>query len=137
MKTRLYSLAALTLATLAAMPASAQDMTTADINHDGMITRAEFAAARLATFNRLDRNGDGVISQADIGRIARFRPSAGQALQRLIATADANHDGQVTRDEMGNAPMPVFDRADINHDGVIDRNEMAGFRATLAQLRGQ
>lgn len=137
MNNRFYAFAAFPLSIMAATMAMAQDITSADVNRDGRITRAEFASARLANFNRLDRNGDGVVSQADIGRIARVRPRAGQALQQLVAAADANHNGQVTRDEMAKAPIPVFDRADINHDGVIDRNEMAGFRTTLAQMRGQ
>ncbi|MBN8815225.1 MAG: EF-hand domain-containing protein [Sphingomonas sp.] len=124
-------------AVMLAAPALAQDVMAADANHDGKITRAEFAAARLANFNRLDRNGDGVVSQADTPTIARLRPQIQASFQQFIAMADLNHDGQVTRDELANAPMPVFDRADVNHDGVIDASEMPAFRAALAQMRGQ
>ncbi|MDX5985458.1 EF-hand domain-containing protein [Sphingomonas echinoides] len=120
-----------------ATAAAAQDVDRIDTNHDGQITRAEFAAARMANFARFDRNGDGVVSAADIPAIARFRPSIQKTFQNFIANADANGDGVVTRAELANAPMPVFDRADANHDGVIDRSEMATLRAGLAQMRNQ
>lgn len=122
---------------VAAAPAAAQDITRADANHDGRITRAEFLAARNASFAQFDRNGDGVISQADIGRFARFRPDLAARFTDLIANADANHDGQVTRDELAVAPAPVFDRADANHDGVIEPNEIAVLRAAMTGLRGR
>ena len=68
-----------------------------DADGDGRVTRAEFAAAHAgrdpahvaATFDRFDRNHDGVITRAewDAGEAARF--------QRI----DANGDGVVTREE--------------------------------------
>lgn len=136
MKT-LLSLTLLTAIVVTATPVAAQDVTAADTNRDGRITRAEFAAARLANFARFDRNHDGVVSPADLGRIARFRPQAAEALRLFIAGADINHDGQVTRAELAKAPMPVFDRADANHDGVVDGAETAALRADVAQMRGR
>ncbi|MFA6124094.1 MAG: dockerin type I domain-containing protein [Sphingomonas sp.] len=131
------SLIALAGVLLLATAAVAQDVTQIDGNHDGQITRAEFAAARMANFARLDRNGDGVVSTADIPAIARFKPGIQKTFQSFIANADASGDGMVTRVELATAPMPVFDRADANHDGVIERTEMATLRAGLAQMRNQ
>ena len=136
MKTLLSS-TLLTITVAMAMPAAAQDVTAADVNRDGKITRAEFAASRSANFARFDRNADGVVSLADLGRIARFRPQAADALQGFIAAADINHDGRVTRAEFAMAPTPVFDRADTNHDGVIDLAETATLRAEVARMRGR
>ena len=136
MKT-LSSLALLAAASVVVTPAAAQDVMAADLNHDGKITRAEFTASRLANFARFDRNADGVVSQADLGRIARFRPQAGATLQQFIAAADIDHDGQVTRDELARAPTPVFDRADANRDSVVDGAETAALRANFAQMRGR
>lgn len=120
-----------------ATPVLAQDPTAADTNHDGKITREELIAARLANFARFDRNGDGVVSASDVPPIARFRPQIQTSFQQFITTADLNHDGKVTQDELAKAPMPVFNRGDTNHDGVIDAGEMAGFRAALAKMKGQ
>ncbi|WP_375248517.1 EF-hand domain-containing protein [Sphingomonas sp.] len=132
---RTLTLSAIAASLVAATPAAAQDMSAADANRDGRITRAEFGAARMANFSRMDRNRDGVLSQVDADRIARFRSRASFALRQVITTADANRDGVVTRAELSAAPMPAFDRADGNHDGVVDRNEMAALRAAFAEMR--
>lgn len=107
----------------------------ADTDHDGRISRAEFAAARDRQFDRLDRNHDGVVSRDDFSRLMRFRPEAGARLDRWIAAADANHDGKVTRAELHAAPMRMFDLADTNHDGFVDQAELAAFRDRIKTLK--
>lgn len=107
----------------------------ADSNHDGKVTHAEFVAARLARFDRMDRNGDGIISRDDFARLIAFRSKAGPMVDAMIAEADANHDGKVTRAEMAAAPTSISDRTDANHDDVIDQAESAAFAAhTRAQF---
>lgn len=127
---------------IAASPASAQRgsvdrFAEADSNGDGVVTRAEFQASRLERFERMDRNGDGAISRDDFGRLMRFRPQAGQRLDELLAEADTNHDGRVTRSELQQAPTPLFDRADTNGDGRIDAEEQAAARERMDELRQQ
>jgi len=107
----------------------------ADANHDGVITREEYRVSRAARFDRMDRNNDGVVSRADFSRILRFRPEAGQRLDQMLAQADSNHDGRITRAEMNAAPMPIFDRIDANHDGRVTRAELADAKARLDQAR--
>ena len=109
----------------------------ADANGDGVITRAEFLAARNARFAKMDRNGDGVVARDDFGRILKFRPQAGERLDMLIRQADRNGDGRVTRDELANAPTPIFDRADANSDGRIDKAELAAAKSQLEALKAQ
>jgi Ca2+-binding EF-hand superfamily protein len=105
----------------------------ADVNHDGLITRDEFVTARAATFDKLDRNHDGVWTADDYAMLKRFRPQAADKLDALLAAADADHDGRVTRNEFNAAPTRLFDRVDTNHDGVIDRAELAAFRSSGEQ----
>lgn len=100
----------------------------ADANHDDLITLAEFKAARARQFDRFDRNGDGSISQADVGRIALFRPEIGQRLDMLIQAADANNDRRVTKAEFAASPAPLFERADVNRDDVVDKTELEALR---------
>jgi len=107
----------------------------ADTNHDGRISRAEFAAARVARFAQLDRNGDGVVSAADFPRAARL-PAAKAKIDAMVASADANRDGLVSRAEMANAPTTVFDMADTNHDGYVDQAELAALRAKAQTMAG-
>ncbi|WCM27410.1 EF-hand domain-containing protein [Sphingomonas sp. QA11] len=109
----------------------------ADVNADGVITRAEFQQARAARFDKADRNRDGAVGRDDFKRLARLRPGAVERLNALISEADVNGDGRVTRDEMANAPMPMFDRADTNQDGRIDQAEIAAFKAKAAEFRQQ
>ena len=56
----------------------------ADADHDGKVTRQEFTDTRAALFARLDRNGDGVVDDADGGERAN-RPQAGQRAPRRPA----------------------------------------------------
>jgi Ca2+-binding EF-hand superfamily protein len=102
----------------------------ADADHDGRISRAEFTTARNARFAKLDRNGDGVITQADFPR-ASAMPAMKAQLDKLIADADADRDGRVTRAEFTQAPITLFDLADSNHDGFVDQAELAAFRTRM------
>lgn len=136
---------ALVALSIAASPAAAQmggrdpmaAFDDADTNHDGVVTKAEFKAARSARFARMDRNGDGAISRDDFGRLIQFRPQIGQRIDAMLAEADANHDGRVTQAELDAAPTKVFDLADTNGDGVVDKAELAAARAKMEQMRQQ
>ena len=107
----------------------------ADVNGDGIVTKAEFLAGRNARFDKMDRNGDGVVSRDDFGRILKFRPQAGQKLDAFIAQADSNHDGKVSRAELAAAPTPIFGLTDANRDGKVDKDEMAAARDRLKAMK--
>jgi len=42
---------------------------------------------------------------------------------RMFESADANHDGKVSLQEMTNAALQHFDMADANHDGKLTPDE--------------
>ncbi len=102
-------------------------LTEADKDGNGKVTFEEVQAIApgmtQTRFNRLDRNGDGVLTKADApetpGRPGR-RP--GQQA-RLLHRADANGDLKVTYDEIvalqPGFPKQAFDRLDTNNDGGI------------------
>ena len=108
---------------------------TADTNGDGAVSRAEYAATRMARFDRLDRNGDGAISRDDFGRLIRLAPRLGRRIDMLLANADSNYDGRVSRAEYAAMPMPLFDKLDGNRDGRIDAQELAAARAHAEEIR--
>lgn len=99
----------------------------ADINNDGVITRAEVEARRADIFGRLDRSGDGVARSSDAPRMARQRYN--QALDQLLAGFDANGDGELSRDEFVTGPTPGFDRADANENDQLDPDELVAVEA--------
>ncbi|BFI95556.1 MAG: hypothetical protein RSP_10660 [Rhodanobacter sp.] len=124
----LLSLAAALPALAQQSPLSPDEMfAEADANHDGVVTLAEFQAARSARFDHLDRNGDGYIGMGDIPALLRSRPKAEQRMKALIRLADTDHDGRVSRAEFIAAGNRAFALADRNHDGVVDKNEFEQF----------
>ncbi|QCB43671.1 hypothetical protein E5673_16720 [Sphingomonas sp. PAMC26645] len=108
---------------------------TADTNGDAVVTRAEFIAARDASFNRIDRNGDGSISDADFTRIARFKPDVAKSLQDSLKGADANGDGRITREELHAAPARAFDLADEDKNGSVSQAERATVKSAVEARR--
>ena len=115
------------------VPAMAQMMgdpiaalTQADTNKDGKISKAEYIATRGSHFAEMDRNKDGVLSKDDwAGEDER----GGRRMERMIAQADFDKDGKVTREEFDKSPAPLFDRLDTNKDGFVDKDEIATARA--------
>jgi Ca2+-binding EF-hand superfamily protein len=83
-------------------------------------------------FARFDRNGDGVLSQADRPSRAPNGPAADRpnraAIVQRILRADANGDKKVTYEEVTakkpGLPRQVFDRLDRNGDGVLSRDDI-------------
>jgi hypothetical protein len=71
-----------------------------------------------------------------IGAAPASPPAGGPAYGRMrhggpLARLDANHDGQVTKDELLAAQqrqLRFFELADANHDGVVTRDEMRALR---------
>jgi EF hand len=126
----------------------------ADANRDGVITRDEVRASRTAAFTRLDTNRDGFLVQTEMhaGR-SQMENGPGRAGQPmgghggdLLARADINGDGNVTRAEFdaawANAQAAkaerraqsrqfMFNRLDANKDGTITRAEAEAARGQM------
>ena len=105
-----------------------QRLRAADTNNDGRITfdeaKAVFPKLTQERFGRLDRNGDGVLSMADLPDGAR-----GKLAQRL-KQADTNGDGKLSFDE-AKAAFPKmtqerFSALDRNHDGFLSQEDRNG-----------
>lgn len=101
-----------------------------DANSDGVLTRAEFNSGREADFARLDADHNGELTREEMrahrgehrrgGRRGEHRdgpPGGG------LAGADANNDGNITREEFLARPTQMFARLDTNSDGVISASE--------------
>jgi len=106
-----------------------------------------------AVFKRMDSEGNGKITLADMKKMKLELgiDMADGSLERFVAKADTNHDGEMDLKEftkllsdwihgrikidhtlMGGS-KEEFDKYDLNHDGVLDAQEMALRAAAKAQ----
>ena len=96
----------------------------ADANNDGVLTRQEFDAGRNARFAHLDANNDAQLSREEMRAMRGDRHHRGRrGGMHSLRGADANSDGNITRDEFLARPLQHFDRLDANDDGVISTAE--------------
>ena len=74
-----------------------------DTDGDGRVSRAEYIAYMLRGFDRLDKDGNGVLEGDELPPGAR----------------------RVTRAEYEASLAAAFERQDTNHDGFLDARELA------------
>jgi Ca2+-binding EF-hand superfamily protein len=101
-----------------------------DTNQDGKITADEWKG-RPETFQMLDENKDGAITREELtpkgpARMRRGgdRPDlrSGKDSAHFLDKYDANHDGQVTKEEFPHERR--FSEIDTNGDGVLSKAEI-------------
>jgi hypothetical protein len=106
-----------------------------DSNSDGVLTRAEFDAGRDSLYATLDADNNGQLTREEMRAQRgehRGRRGRGGGMHSLTS-ADANSDGNITRDEFLARPTAMFDRLDANDDGVIQASERPQRRERQAQ----
>lgn len=102
-----------------------------DTNHDGMISRQVFLAAKPQVERRMFvmRNGGapGGPGEHMLMRMHGMDKGTGMGMGgfvgHLFDMADANHDGRISLQEAQAAALAHFDRADLNHDGKVTPDE--------------
>jgi Ca2+-binding EF-hand superfamily protein len=123
-----------------------------DGNHDGKLDSADRAAHMGAMFDTADSDHNGSLSRTEFAAMHQRGPGGdagpGEAMgkgmrhggdhgmgMKMIAMADANHDGAVTRDEFLAGAGQHFDMMDANHDGSLTKAERAAARAKMGGKR--
>ncbi len=119
-----------------AKPAPARKPVPARLPGDGSVTRAQMQAEVKQAFSRADTNHDGFMSRAEfavrMGVVINHVPAGLTApptkaqAQRMLDAAnaafndvDANHDGKLSLAEAMHRPLAAFDAMDSNHDGIL------------------
>jgi Ca2+-binding EF-hand superfamily protein len=100
----------------------------ADLNHDGQVTRAEFDKAMQQEFTAAAKGGS-LSSDAYFGIIAaHVRDTSAKMFARL----DKNHDGKIDRGEFAESQTRYFAKLDRNNDGAVTRDEYYAGRRTAS-----
>ncbi len=94
----------------------------ADTNHDGFISRKEFAQRMTIILNR-----DAPPTKADAQRML-------DAANRAFDNVDTNHDGKLSLSEASARPLKAFDMMDTNHDGILTVAEKAAAHQNAPEL---
>lgn len=110
---------------------------TLDQNGDGSITQAEMDAIAAERFATRDENNDGALSKDELLKGASAR--AERRVERMLDRLDANDDGQLTQAELSERPGRgrLFERLDANEDGAISQAEFDEARGKMRKNRRQ
>lgn len=95
-----------------------------DLNDDGAISPVEASAVRTVHFLRLDTDGDGIITEAEM--LERMQKRIAEHVAKRFAMMDRNGDGRVERTEFEETGTARFVRMDTDGDGRVSSEE---FRA--------
>lgn len=111
-----------------------------DLNGDGFLTQEDMAARSAARFEEADSNGDGVLSAEELGAatLKRMQEKAATRASRMIEQRDANGDGVLSPDEMTprkDRGARMFERADSDGDGKISKAEFDAAREKMHERR--
>lgn len=100
-----------------------------DLDADGGISTGEHATSASSTFIRMDANGDGLVgveemdaAEAGLGSARSTDPAA------RIRAADADGDGQLSREEHARGARTMFDQMDADRDGRLTGAEIRAVR---------
>ncbi len=128
-----------------------------DADKDGVISKSEINNA-AAALRKLDKNGDGELDAEEMrptrsegGRSRGGAPEGGPGGERgerggrssgaggmmdRLMSQDKNEDGKLSKDEVDERMLPMFDRLDSNSDGSIDKSEIEAAAARMGGSRG-
>jgi len=115
------------------------DVATIDVNGDETVSRDEFVLVQTERFEKLDRNGDGYLTFAELRahrmdnaqrprraeNRARF-DKAGRSMRRggnPVQLADTDGDNQLSRAEFAALGDRLFKKLDKNADGVLNTQD--------------
>ncbi len=119
-----------------AVPAVAQEgagFDRIDSDGNGQISRAEIDALRAVVFDKMDANGNGSLTRAEVEDAQAAAEGRMKQGARRLWRNDSNGDGELTRVEFLSQSRG-FDMLDGNGDGTISRDEFDKAAGLLRRL---
>jgi Ca2+-binding EF-hand superfamily protein len=102
-----------------------------DVNGDGVISMADLLAVSDRRVKLMDGNGDGVITRAEL--MAYLQQRATRRTAKRFARLDRNGDGKISRAEAGEAGWQRIARSDADGDKAVTRRELSAHMAGRAK----
>lgn len=90
-----------------------------DTDSNGRVDEKEFASGGAVLFGKMDIDGNGVITLAELEDHERR-----ERIAKRFKRFDANDDGEVTKAEFKAAGEKLFERLDENEDGYLSVGEL-------------
>ena len=116
----------------AADPAAGAAFQRLDRDGDGVVTFEEFVRASDERLARMDRNGDGNIGRDEF--MAYHEAEAKRRIERLFAELDTDRSGRLVPAELkGRAEAQRLLACDADKDGAITREEYLDCRRRIAE----
>ena len=111
-----------------------------DTNRDGMISRDEFAKGREQRIEKRIVMREKIKDARKAGKLGNMRMHrmggvGGMGSARMIVMADTDKDGRITLSEAETLALQHFDQMDANHDGQVTREERGNRRMIIKELR--
>jgi Ca2+-binding EF-hand superfamily protein len=101
-------------------------LTALDTDNDGIISASEIAHASVSLL-KLDKNRDTKLSAEECGLGVPNPTNASRhdfmRLHPVLAALDSNHDGEISANEILNAPAALL-TLDKNRDGQLTEDEL-------------
>ena len=93
----------------------------ADANEDGKLDFAEFSTPMNERFEKIDANSDGVITVEEIETAREERQ--GRRIERVVRRIDSDENCEISKAEIEERQMAMFERLDADEDGFISLEE--------------
>lgn len=106
-----------------------------DTNGDGALTQSEMIAHRAARFATMDSDGDGKLTAEELAahRWAKMKDLLSKRSARMIERLDTDGDGALSAEELAEPRKgnKMFERVDADGNGTISAEEFEAARAKM------
>ena len=113
------------------LPRSPKAFSKADVDANGKVTAAELTPRAEKRFERIDTDRNGAVSAAEID--VSLQKALERRRDRILADLDTDKDGAISRAELDASVDRLVAAADADHDGGVSIDEAKNYR--LAKLR--